>query len=115
MQNKIGNGDCFEVAALVLALYDKAWAVDGNAREAIDTLKALKVGKLDLLLVHGWVTRPTDQHKHVHGWVEIPDMRLVLDYGNGLNILMPKPVYYDKGKITDTVSYSAAQTTRMLI
>jgi hypothetical protein len=110
------DGDCFVVAAHIVALFDRPFALSAAESKAREL--ALAIGREDyhIALVHGWVTRPTDGKRHVHAWVEIPDVRLVLDYSNGLEVMTPIAHYYKAGKINeDTIRHYDRDETRELL
>ena len=69
----------------------------------------------DLLLVHVWVTRPTDRFLHEHGWVELPEQRLVIDFSNGHHAIMPTPIYYEAGEIERTTVYTVREARQMMV
>jgi len=110
-----GDGDCFEVAASVLALFDKPYALDDGAKDAQKILATMDLLATDLLLVHGKVTRPSDGFQHDHAWVEIPEQMLVVDFSNGLRCIAHKFHYYEMGCIDGTVEYTCSETTKNLL
>ena len=95
------DGDCFKVAANIVALFDCQFALTSAELKAREMALAIGRNENSVYLVHGYVTRPTDGKRHVHAWVEIPDVRLVLDYSNGLEVMTPIAHYYKAGKINE--------------
>lgn len=111
------DGDCFVVAANIIACFGMNLLADDAARDAIKTLKSLSIGNDELWLCHGIVTRKTDGREHVHAWIEIIGKRLVLDYSNGHRCITPTAVYYEAGIIepANVERYNATQTRRKLV
>ena len=112
------NGDCFEVAANIVSVYNMQYAATTAASSAgIEVLKAMDVEEDELMLVHGWVTRPTDGRRHEHGWVEMILHELVVDFSNGHHSIIPKELYYRAGCIDEDelVTYTEAQAKRMMV
>lgn len=110
-----GNGDCFEVAGNIVALFDKPYALGDSEKAAIMVLTAMDVSEDDLVLVHGLVRRSTDGFQHVHAWVEIPEMRLAVDFSNGHNTVMPREHYRNLGQAERTFEFTPEQAQRMLL
>lgn len=70
-----------------------------------------------LRLVHGIVTGQGQLNgvKYDHAWVEDISKKLVYDYSNGRQIVLPSDVYYRLGKITNTKKYTFNQMLDMSI
>lgn len=109
------DGDCFKVAANIVALYDMPLATGDSEREAIKTLNVMGVSSDSLLLVHGLVMRPTDKLQHAHAWVEVPHMHLVVDYSNGHRAIVHKHMYYEAGEIEGEIQYNRIETRRAMV
>ena len=112
------DGDCFVVAAEIVAQFDMPLSCgQQNAREAITLLRLMDVQHHDLVLVHGQVTRVNDGLKHTHAWVEygITSKDVVVDFSNGHHHLIPAVVYYSVGKIEDTTKYDSNTTKQMML
>ena len=108
-------GDCFETAGNIVAMFDKPGLLLSKERAAIELLTRMDVKQTDLRLVHGWVARPTDGFMHAHGWVEIPEMGLVLDYSNGHTALAQKERYYELGAIDGVKEYDYAEAQQFMV
>jgi len=117
MSKEREDGDCFKVAANIIACYGMNLLADEAARDAIKMLKSLGISSDELWLCHGLVTRATDGREHTHAWIEIAGNWLVLDYSNGHRCLTPTSVYYDAGLITKEhlEKYNATQARRKLV
>lgn len=100
------NGNCFQVAA-ELALIEAALCRNNPYKT--------------VTLVHGVVTGrfACGEVQHVHAWVELKDadagITWVLDKSNGHDVKMPRDIYYVLGKIEDTRTYSAVETSKWLL
>ena len=92
------DGDCFEVAALIVC--DIPSDIDGVnvARKMIDEINPTFVK-----LVHGFVSRPDDGYRHVHAWIELRmnNATFVLDYSNRKAFFGFATRYRSIGKIND--------------
>ena len=103
------TGDCFEVAGTIvscLGRWDDIPDLCHGARLGMRTLKALDIPAGMLVLVHGFVTRPTDQLRHVHAWIEWREKGLVFDFSNGHQVMMPRQLYYEAGQVLDYRAYN---------
>ena len=111
------NGDCFVVAAEIVAQFDMPLSCgQEGARGAIKLLGLMDVQQHELVLVHGQVTRHTDGLKHTHGWVEIKTMNdVVVDFSNGHHALAPHADYYKAGQIEDTIKYEFDEVKQMMV
>ena len=111
------NGDCFVVAAEIVSLFDMPAAASAeSARAAIKLLRMMGVGKSEVRLCHGEVTRPTDQRVHTHAWVELMEMNdIVVDFSNGHAHMIPKETYYKAGKIKNRKDYEHRKAREMLV
>ena len=92
------DGDCFEVAALIVC--DIPSDIDGVnvARKMIDEINPTFVK-----LAHGFVSRPDDGFRHAHGWVELwmNGALFVLDHSNNKRFFGFATRYYSAGNIKD--------------
>jgi hypothetical protein len=50
---------------------------------------------------------------HGHCWIEVDDM--VIDKANGLDIEMPKELYYARGHIKDVKRYPRLEAMKMML
>lgn len=110
-----GKGDCFEVAANIVGLFNMALITGDAEQAAIKLLTVMDVKQTDIRLVHGWVARPGDGLMHPHAWVEIPEMQLVLDHSNGHKALMHRERYRQLGKVKGTLEYDYEQARKMMV
>ena len=111
------DGDCFKVAASIVALFDCQFALTKSEFAATELVRAIGREEYNVYLTHGWVTRPTDGVRHEHAWVEIPDVRLVIDYSNGLEVMTPIAHYYKAGKVNPACikQYGYDETRQLLV
>lgn len=115
-ENKItGDGNCFEVAAGIVALFDSPFAVGDGERDAITVLAAMQLTELDLLLTHAMVRRPSDGLMHPHAWVEIPTEQLVVDFSNGHRSIMQQKMYYELGHVENVTHFTASEAKHNLL
>lgn len=87
-----GEGDCYKVAC--------------------DTV--LNSPAIDMLLCHGIATGQgkIKGTRFGHAWVEIGDT--VIDFSNGLQVMISRERYYEIGKLTDVAKYDREQVWAML-
>lgn len=70
-----------------------------------------------LILVHGVVTFDGGEMygtQMVHAWCE-DSSGTVYDYSNNRELIIPKDIYYKKGKIVDTVRYEYSEALSNLL
>ena len=108
------TGDCFEVAANIISMFTMPFLLGDGEKAALIRLNKISLNQSDLLLIHGWVTRPHDQRQHTHAWIEIPKLALVLDYSNGNRALVRKHDYYEIGAVGNTKEYPHQEVRRNL-
>lgn len=109
------NGNCFQVATHIIL--NSTTGCDDQTRASVE--EAIKaIGQCEVVLAHGTVTRAKDGHKHQHAWVEEDgenSLRLVFDFSNGINVVLPAAVYYAFGKVENVKRYTLLETVSKLI
>jgi hypothetical protein len=95
------KGDCAEVAALLVIDYPTAQFPD-------------------YLVCHGEPVGRGEANggaQYFHAWVESPDGTVVIDRSNGLDVTMPRAVYYAIGQIDETEvdRYTADEVRRLIV
>ena len=119
--NEEKTGDCFEVAGSIVSTYSLGHdhPIPDLCRGAYIGLKVIHylgiTEEAELALVHGMVTRPTDQLRHPHAWVEWLEKGLVLDFSNGHQHLIPRDLYYRAGQISKVFTYSVSSARFELV
>lgn len=106
------TGDCFEVAAQIVSVYTlhpEPPDLCHGAKIGLKVMEFLDIPADELALVHGMVTRPTDQLRHAHAWIEWRPKALVLDFSNGHQHIIPRELYQRAGQILQYRMYTQAE------
>jgi hypothetical protein len=77
------------------------------------------LGQEEGLLCHGEVFNPKTGRFHGHCWIEthhtVSDIIWCRDIHNGLDMTLPKGLYYSRGRVRRVKRYTAAQANKMLV
>jgi len=80
---------------------------------------ALILGQEEGLLCHGEVFNPKTGRFHGHCWIEthhiVPDIVWCRDLHNGLDMTLPRGLYYSRGRVRRVKRYTVAQANKRLV